>query len=549
MFYLSQLTHFRFNLTHFKILLLIILLLSFFTSPFTISTKAAQGDNPLFPNFSFGYSTEEYDFGPNNAKVVAGPWILDGWKSWHSNWSKNFNGNKQIPYFHFYMIGGMARHDGGLQDCNVGAENTLCKQGANYIRNNQEAIGNNYIDVARQIGNEFGTKPVLIHMEPDFYQYHSDLEQQNPLSTEESWNLMNNWTAKIKEVLPSAVLVMDVSPWNSDLAGWSSGFQNFTYAGLVGKVFAADQAIDGKTYAQISALTGKKLIVNTAHVAGGAPAGFNYSWTPRQTIADRWNDGVVAVLESVVSQGDKDYYQKLIKDFTASPVPGNPETQTPSAPPSKPPVKSQTSLPIGYLDAIQNGVAYGWTYDADEPNRVLEIHFYVEQTLIGTTIANLSRPDVEAAGYAGNHGFSFTIPESYRDSSSHLLKAFAIDKEGKGNPILFTPKNFKLSPTLPVGYLDGFMGNSVYGWAFDSFDATRAVQIHFYIDGKIAGSTVANQIRPDVDAAGFTGNHGYTWEIPAQYRDNQTHTITAYAIDAEGRGNPQLYTSKIFRLN
>lgn len=283
------------------------------------SQALALSNNSVFNRFSFGLSndtswTSPNFGGPANVKLEAGPWVLDNWYDHNSQWLQKFNSpenNDKIPYLYLYVIAGNARKDWGLQDCNVGApvQKTLCYNGANYVRNNTQKISNVYQNMANNIKTIYGTsKPILLHLEPDFFQYHQQQSNQNyPLSLQESWDNMNLWTSSIKNILPNASLVMDISPWihySENFSTWSRGFNNFDYAGLVGGKFNADgdgsipNGINGISYSEMSKQTGKKLIVNTAHGAGGSPLDYNYSWTVPATLVDRWNDGVVAVLQS-----------------------------------------------------------------------------------------------------------------------------------------------------------------------------------------------------------------------------------------------------------
>lgn len=286
----------------------------------TMATQAAS-NQPLLSQFNLGCAADNFSSCTTNSQIVAGPWVLSSWQEYHSQWLNNFKSTSNLartPYIYSYIIAGMARSDWGLQDCNMSTTNNLCQRGAVYIRSNQSRIDQAYRQMAENLRNEWGTsRPLLLHMEPDFYQYFNDVNQAQPLTQAESWQFMNSWVAGIKSVLPNAVLVMDVSPWNQNLAGWSSGFTGFDYAGMVGKRFAADQAIDGKTYQQMFQMTGKKLIVNGTYAAGGAMNSFDFSWTPRQTLQDRWNDGVAAIIQS---PDQRDYYSSLIQSFQNLPI-------------------------------------------------------------------------------------------------------------------------------------------------------------------------------------------------------------------------------------
>ncbi len=282
---------------------------------------------PAFSRFSFGCAAEDFYACPKNADTAVGPWVLGQWQTYHTNWLNNFKTNESkntIPYIHTYIIAGLARSEWGLQDCNVGSNNTLCQKGADYIRNRSDKINQTYIDVAKSIKTNWGTsRPLLMHLEPDFYQYHNDSQQQNKLSLQESWDRLNLISQSIKGILPNAHLVLDISPWNSELATWSRGFQGFSYGGMVGKSFPADgvngsNTIDGKTYRQMYQQVNLPLIVDTAYGAGGGLTSFDWSWTPRQTLTDRYYDGVAAIIQPGYQHTD--YYSGLINEFKLNPI-------------------------------------------------------------------------------------------------------------------------------------------------------------------------------------------------------------------------------------
>ena len=100
------------------------------------------------------------------------------------------------------------------------------------------------------------------------------------------------------------------------------------------------------------------------------------------------------------------------------------------------------------------------------------------------------------------------------------------------------------------------------GWAFDPDLPSSPISIHFYLDapagpGRIPiGSVQTNVYRPDVNnhpsylSYKLTGNHGFRYQVPAQYITNGNYTIYAYAINEPIPGfNPLIgalnYTSKI----
>lgn len=104
-------------------------------------------------------------------------------------------------------------------------------------------------------------------------------------------------------------------------------------------------------------------------------------------------------------------------------------------------MKDQT--PTGYVDNISpTGLINGWSADLDTPSISNEVHIYVDGDFrtgkwVGRTVANTPRPDVNTAvGISGNHGFSFQIPNLYKDGKSRTYYIYGINTNAKGQNIL-----------------------------------------------------------------------------------------------------------------
>ena len=256
---------------------------------------------------TFGVSVEKETI-PNNINLVSGPWILSKWEQHNTDWLNKFSETNNInktPYLYLYIAAGKARSDWNLEDCNIGVERTktLCYRGAEYLRNNRQYVNQAYIETANHIKKTYGTtKEIALHIEPDFYQYTIADQLNGGLSFEEAAKDLNEWTDSIKQILPNARLIMDVSPWNSDLKGWSNKMRNFDYAGIVGKKLSpygddtTPAGVDGKSYAKISEQTGKQLILDDSHGVGGYWLPFDYDWSNKELANQRLKDGVVAVI-------------------------------------------------------------------------------------------------------------------------------------------------------------------------------------------------------------------------------------------------------------
>lgn len=91
---------------------------------------------------------------------------------------------------------------------------------------------------------------------------------------------------------------------------------------------------------------------------------------------------------------------------------------------------------------------------------------------------------------------------------------------------------------LTIGNFENIASDgNVSGWTLDPDSSTASAKIKYYFDGSYVsgtygGEVTANSPRPDVNSVlGVTGNHGFTFQIPATYRDGNQHTISLYAVD------------------
>ncbi len=120
------------------------------------------------------------------------------------------------------------------------------------------------------------------------------------------------------------------------------------------------------------------------------------------------------------------------------------------------PISSATNnAPVAVFDAITSGVATGWSVDPDAPSVPNLVGVYIDGTastnLVATISANATNPASISVfpQYTGNHGFSFTIPSTYRDGASHQLYFKSIDTAGGASTVAVgSPKSFTLSSTV-----------------------------------------------------------------------------------------------------
>lgn len=227
---------------------------------------------------------------------------------------------------------------------------------------------------------------------------------------------------------------------------------------------------------------------------------------------------------------------KLIKCLNC-PIRQNPPTPTPVT---------------GSIDAVfPTGVVAGWARDPGAPGGSVTVHFYLDGPagtgqFAGQTVANAFRSDV------GAHAFAWTLPSGTFDDQQHSVYAYGIDLNPGETPRLLGSKTFRL-PNRPIGNLESIdAGGRVSGWTLDPSLESYAVanRVRFYVDGFFVGEIVADLPRPDVNqSAGYPGDHGFRWPIPASLRDGGLHTLQALGSDRTGQADRELTGSpKTFQL-
>lgn len=82
---------------------------------------------------------------------------------------------------------------------------------------------------------------------------------------------------------------------------------------------------------------------------------------------------------------------------------------------------------------VESQIIAGWVVNDAKPWNRVEVQLFVDGTFIGTQVAQLSRPDVVAAGWAKDewHGYSFPMPGL--PDGPHEARVYAVHASGNGS--------------------------------------------------------------------------------------------------------------------
>ncbi len=224
----------------------------------------------------------------------------------------------------------------------------------------------------------------------------------------------------------------------------------------------------------------------------------------------------------------------------------------------------------GKIERVLGEVVEGWVHNpAGMPFGVI---LHIDDHPVAETVADIHRADLKAAGMGdGRSGFAITVPEALCDGRIHKV---LVEVKGEGKFISALPLITTLPgsgaatsrPTVPVpvsrpapaqpepaqdapappdipapprprgrsgvpvampeplhGYLDGVRRTYLYGWIARRDDETP-VALDLYIDNRLVASGQADVFRQDLMDAGIgDGRHGFHFEIPDAFCDDQPH--------------------------
>jgi SGNH hydrolase-like domain, acetyltransferase AlgX len=91
----------------------------------------------------------------------------------------------------------------------------------------------------------------------------------------------------------------------------------------------------------------------------------------------------------------------------------------------------------GRVEHLHNGILEGWAWDPGDADHRLELRISLDGQEVGTTVAELPRPSLEAAGIGdGAHAFRFVLPVAGAAPGPHTLRVQA------GNALLAPATGF-----------------------------------------------------------------------------------------------------------
>lgn len=261
------------------------------------------------------------------------------------------------------------------------------------------------------------------------------------------------------------------------------------------------------------------------YIANQATAGL-YNYTPYQPNGAALNN-LYGTGDGCSAYGNRNFW-RMYTDWFGDPL-------GPAVP---------AGSPIGAIEAASAGptaaVVAGYAMDPSDPARGIDVNLYVNGRWGGTFRAGQDSASAGAVpgGYGRAHGFSIRF-EAGAPSFEICVAALNV---GNGADQWLGCRTLEKPTGPPIGQIDSSAldgTNAVLsGWTLDP-DVTDAISVHAYVNGRYAGSSLADVTRMDVARAypDYGSSHGFRVSVPVGVGTNQ---VCLFAINSPRGDNPSL---------
>ncbi|OGN09833.1 MAG: hypothetical protein A2998_02845 [Candidatus Staskawiczbacteria bacterium RIFCSPLOWO2_01_FULL_37_25b] len=215
---------------------------------------------------------------------------------------------------------------------------------------------------------------------------------------------------------------------------------------------------------------------------------------------------------------------------------------------------------------------YGLFIDIDDTSNSFG-HFY--NKFLATTQSGIQT--TSTTGFLGIYGVSpQNIPLSLSPGTTYYVRVFNGDHSAVANfnvpvcptpipvtptPVPVTPTPIPVTPTpapvdrAPIGQIDLVDCNHIEGWTLDQDTPATSIVAEVYRDGTKGGggilvvSGMTSELRTSINSTyNATGNHGFSFNLPANLRDGINHFFYTYGINSNSSGQDALLANSSVSL-
>lgn len=132
----------------------------------------------------------------------------------------------------------------------------------------------------------------------------------------------------------------------------------------------------------------------------------------------------------------------------------------------------------------------------------------------------------------GSDGWSVSWDTALATNGGHGLTAEARDLAGNIVSSTVVPITTDNLVTAQVKGAVSYVNCSAFaGWSFDTSNTAASNVVQIYVDSALQATLTTNILRADVNNRyAISGNHGFSWAMPSQYKDGNPHTFSVNGL-------------------
>ncbi len=185
----------------------------------------------------------------------------------------------------------------------------------------------------------------------------------------------------------------------------------------------------------------------------------------------------------------------------------------------------------GVVEALHNGLLYGWVIDAEHPEARVTVEICLNDEVIDCLNADVSRtdlalqfknitPELTVNDYC--HGFVADLGNNFKCKAADIVVRIANTKITL--PVTLAYDNTAQLPLAATSIVFSDGGLNLHGWAIDLSDESRRLTIRAYLGDKQLAETVADILNPALRSFESSA-HGFSLNLPLELADGYNHQV------------------------
>jgi hypothetical protein len=210
-------------------------------------------------------------------------------------------------------------------------------------------------------------------------------------------------------------------------------------------------------------------------------------------------------------------------------------------------VRTKDVPPTGRMLTGTSASVTGWAFDPNASGGTVGVVLTIDDQYAGEMTANEEIAALRWQVGSTAHGFTLALPQDLA-LGRHAVKVWARNspEADPAGPMKLLGR-YTVVNHAPMLGLEVANGTTVAGWLDDPDMPAMPLAAYVEVDGGVwQNESMAEGVRPDLEARLGSANHGFACELPSDLAYGR-HTVTLYGFDAQSNERVRLRTVVVNR--